>query len=238
MDLSSLKNYDLALYFLGKRDYVNGLTLFEEMLKPILADFRSIVSHPTYIKLFKVNNFIRTHAWVEVYRTRDIKYQPKLKMASARIDFLSDKDDYTLLLFEKSDKRVTKRVEDYDRGVYVAEYKTLGDKSTVAKLAHLKNTFDLVRGIVEVNHRYVTKESGKMDIYGGAFFAYLTCFPFLSESTVSGVDMIHFDFKNIVYAHERRFLTRTVRIEGVKNVHDTEICFFTDIPETERNESN
>jgi hypothetical protein len=220
---------DLSLYFLGRRDYVNGVTLFEEMLKAFSAYSHTEVTRPYHIKLCKINKFVRDNAWMEISRSEDAPPTPRLKGASVRIDLLTASGPFTLLLFTKHGQTVTHHGDDYDRGGYVAEDRSFDDGSTVAKLRNLQDVYDLMRGITEVNYRFVTAEAKKLDIQQGASWAYLADFPFFIDPDISSISTVRFNSKSILSAYGKRFTIRTFHIDG-KGGADSEICFFTDEP--------
>ena len=103
MSSTYLDKYNTDLYYLGRRLYVNGLSVFEEMLKPFISKQNIKEYGRSAIKLFKVNKFIYNQSYVLVYNSYDIRGNKKLKTASARIDVIIGSAEYTLLLFENSD---------------------------------------------------------------------------------------------------------------------------------------
>lgn len=217
---------DLDLYYLGNRDYVNGLTLFEEMLKGYSKFPHPDIAAPSMIKLFQVNRFIRNDVSIEIYKSKDIKKHPILKAASARIDLRTLLSDFSILLFEKPGQSVTKQISDYDRGIYIEEAEHSKNGGSFAKLANIKNVFDLMRAIVEVNYRFVKEDSKNTGKNDTPSWAYSSNFLFYDKLEVSRISTVHYKLKNIYEAYGKRFYIRTVHIEGRKGDIISDICFF------------
>ena len=64
---------DINFYFLGGRNYVNGLSIFEEMLKTYRLSCGVDFPHISKIKTFKINKFVRNNSWIELYKPVEIR---------------------------------------------------------------------------------------------------------------------------------------------------------------------
>jgi hypothetical protein len=217
---------DINFYFLGNRNYVNGLSIFEEILKTYLNDFGSGLSPLSKIKTFKINKFVRNNSWIEVYNSEDVRNNPKIRKASARIDFLTFEDQISILLFEKKGEPVKSRLKEYDRGQYLAKLTHFKDDSSVAEIVNFNDSFDFMRGIVEANFRFVNKKAAQLGKQAKSSWAYLINFDFFDMTTIPSKLTVHFKFDNSYEAYERYFIIRKLRIEKLQNDSITEMCFF------------
>jgi len=216
----------MDLFYLGERDYVNGLTLFEEMLKSFIKCFSRKVKLPFLVTNFKVNKFVRHNAELVYYQSGDIQFYSRLKKASARIDVETTEDSYILLLFENNDFPVKRWLSDYDRSVYIKKAFTDNVGNTTVSLINLNDTYGLLRGIIEANHRYVTEEARKVGGEKSVSFAYLTNFKCLDKIGISQVNDVNFKVTSDFVVYDRRFIIRSFHIEGLGDDLDSELCFF------------
>lgn len=217
----------LDLFYLGERDYVNGLTLLEEMLA---AYARLSGKRPDFIKKFQVNKWVRTDAEMQAHDSETVRRNPRLREAAVRIDLTAGGPPVTLLLFGIDDKPVDARIEEYDRAAYVAEAKDTAGGGTAARLANIGGMVDLMRGVVEVNHQYVTRTSAEIGINKGISWAYLTNFPYLGDGEARAVLEVAFDPPTVFNARGHRYTVRRVKLPGRTTSPDAEMCFFTPLP--------
>lgn len=222
----------LSLYYLGERSYVNGLSLAEEMLKCFM---QSSEEHPAFIKHFQVSRFVRSNAVVECWKSVAELDRGKVKSAAARIDLTTDIDEARiLLLFPLEDEPVNVRLEEYDRKAYVAAVANDEFGNSTAQLANINNMFDLVRGVVEVNHQFVTRKAKEIGVLKGVSWAYLSRFPFLSDADAAKTLSVSYgDFKNFDLRHNRYFI-RSLKLGEDDLEEPSEIGFFIPLPATAR----
>ena len=172
-----------------------------------------------------MNKFVRNNSWIEFYRSAEIRKNPKIRQASARIDLLSDEDQFSILLFEKKDP-VKKQVKDYDRGQYLAKLLHFPDDSSIAEIINFSDIFDVMRGIIEANFRFVNENAAQFGKRGRSSWAYLTNFDFFNMANVSSKITALFKFDNHYAAQEKHFIIRTLQIEKFQEDTVSEICFF------------
>jgi len=231
MDKEHVGSANLDFVYLGSRNYVNGLTIFEEMIKAFMLFENTAISRPTYIKQFKVKEFLRTNARMEILMPQsgleNIFMHPWLKTANGRIDlFTAQKKAFVLLLFGKPDEPVNKSAEEYDRGNYISDQKIFKDRSAVSKLTNLGNVFDLLRGIVEVNQRLSNKDIKELINRNKSYWAYMKDFKFVNTSELYQVREIHFSPPVFVHGLSRVFTIRKVKIMGLAGAPVLEIGYF------------
>lgn len=219
---------NLSFVFLGDRDYVNGLTIFEEGLKAFMAVDRSEISRPIFIKQFIVNRFLRTNGRVDILLAEPGEKNPShplIKKANARIDLQTKDSEFCLLLTEICDGHVPENIVAYDRGAYITEQHTLADGTTFAKLTNLVGVFDLMRGIIEVNQRITNVELEKMTGKKKSYLAYVKNFRYIEDAELSEISGITCEKATIVKTRGNTFAVRNVRIHLV-NSFMSEICYY------------
>jgi hypothetical protein len=216
---------DINLYFLGNRDYVNGLSIFEEMLKSYLLSCGADVSHISKIKTFKINKFIRNNSWIELYKPAEIRKNPKIRKASARLDLLTDRGEVSILLFEKNDP-VKTRLKEYDRGQYLAKLSHFPDDSSIAEIINFTDIFELMRGIIEANFRFVNEKAAQMEKTGSASWVYLSNFDFFEMANAPSKLTACFRLDSTYEAYQKFFIIRSLQIEKFQENIISEICFF------------
>jgi len=216
---------DINFYFLGSRNYVNGLSIFEEILKTYLKTRGADLSFISKLKIFKINQFIRNNAWIEIYRPAEIRNNPKITKASARLDLLTDDGEVSILLFEKIDP-VVRRIDDYDRGQYLTKLSHFPDASSTVEIVNFDDIYGLMRGVIEANYRFVTEKTAQAGKAGSASWAYLTNFDFFEMADTTSKLRTSFTLDSTYKAYQKLFFIRTVRIETPQKDVISELCFF------------
>lgn len=209
------------LYRLGSRDYVNGLTLFEEMIDTYLKDKTS--AGIKTIKIFKVNQFIRSDA--KLYKTRDGENLDLGKPAA--VINLIDKDDQNikLSLFIDENSATPPLLEEYDRSQYVSETFTEKDveKSTLNNISDFRS---FIRGIIEVNHRYCCAMAAEIGINKGVSWAYLKNLDWCDEEEFAKLTRINYEQKSDMEHLGKRYVIRNLSFDQRSASKKTEVCFF------------
>ena len=220
---------DLKLYFLGRRDYVNGLTMFEEMVKAFESYPSSRVVRPILIRQFRFNRFVRSHARMEILAMPPGQpaERPVLKGENARVDLMAPGADFTLLLLEKPEEPVATSLPEYDRGVYIAEQENRPDGTVSAEMANVHDAFELLRGIVEVMQRITDQELQALTGRPKSYWGYIKGYPFLLDERAAGVHSVLFEKSSIIRGRDRMFAVRQVRLEGPEGNAPAEICYFS-----------
>ena len=142
---------DLHLYFLGTRDYVNGITILEEMVSAFATEVPG-PGTPNGLKMLRLNHFTRTQACL-VVTTAKVKPSPE---CAAVCDIATEDGDVRLLLLPYPDRPVTERREDYDRSLHIGSNESLDEQT---RRVHLRaeqgmaGMFQRIRGIVEATYR-------------------------------------------------------------------------------------
>lgn len=225
---------DLGLYYLGGRDYVNGLTVFERMMQVFMASSFGQGAMPVHVELFKLNHFVRNHCHMEVMPAGTKGIGPKFRDAAARIDVSSEAGAHVLLLFQENGRPVTERKEDCDRTRYIRNVTQSGEGEAVASFQHVSDAFDLLRGIVEVNQQLTKAEAKRLGFDGSPSWAYMTHY-FLQDMTSPSESIeASFSSQGVVISRGNIYTTRTVRLNGVLNQLPMALCFFFPVQPAQR----
>jgi hypothetical protein len=226
-DAGILPPLTLDLFYLGRRDYVNGLTLFEEMLK---AFMQSTGSRPEHVHRFQIQKWVRTDAVLECHRTPELRGDRRAREASVRLDLRAGNDQFSLLLFPQPNSPIDSRLDEYDRKAYIESIREKSTGVTDTRLAKVQNMFDLVRGIVEANYQYVLREAATMGIERGVSWAYLNDFPFLTDEQARKSLNLRFDEPKIFDAGGNRYYVRSLSFLALDRCGPAEICYFFALP--------
>ena len=218
----------LELFYLGPRDYVNGLTLVEEMLAGYM---RVSGKRPEHIKKFQINKWVRTHAHLECWETARLRGNRRVREASARIDLRTGDAAESLLLFAEASAPVTERIEEYDRKAYVASASDDNSGETIAQLANINNITDLLRGVVEVNHQYVIRQAAEVGVEKGVSWAYMTGFPYLLDDSARETLSLQYGVPKMFDAKGLRYSVRTFHLDGAMGENEGAMCFFFPLPQ-------
>jgi hypothetical protein len=220
------KSFRLNLCFLGQRDYVNGLTLFEEMLTSFCRLTGQSVAKIENIDYFKVNNFVRNDC---LFSTQ-LEYEfsaDELKSSAAMLNLSAGGQKHICLLHQIKSAQVVKRLPDYDRAHYI---KNIIDKECERQSVFLKeinSITDLIRGIIEANHRFCLNEAKKAGLKLRASWAYLKNFRMPVNIKKIKNCSVEFDTISIVDIYEKIFIIRQIKLWGVGDT-PAELCFFLD----------
>lgn len=215
----------IPFYFLGSRDYVNGLTIFEESLRAFLQDDRTASRNIKKIKRFNINQFIRTNCKLAIVESP--KAVTKARLAAARMDIeMNDETLWKLLLFELMNEPVSKRLEDYDRSIYINEEFNITDSQSTVRLNNITDPFTLMRGIVEASYRHCIRLASKVGIKQGISWAYLKNFSWPNGVDYSGYTDIKFKDKPPVRIYDKIFIVRNFYVKESGADPKSEICFF------------
>jgi len=166
---------DLHLYFLGTRDYVNGVTIFEEMVSAFLSE-APMAGTPKRLKMLRLNHFTRSHARLIVEEAK-VKTAPE---CAAVCDIATSDRDVRLLLVPHLDQPVTERRDDYDRSLHIGVDEGLDEQTRRVLLRAEQGTvgmFQRIRGLVEVTYRAELKECKRFR----PSLVYLKDFPWLAD---------------------------------------------------------
>ncbi len=218
-------NKNISLYFLGKRNYVNGLTLFEEMLNTFLICTGGDLFRLTGIIRFEIFRFLRYNCSFEFYEIIDHK-KFKYRNPVSRMDILYSNIPYRLLFYENRNSPVDSRKEDYPRDIYLESETAEKNGFLDVNLTNIFDLYSLVRGIVESNFRYCRKIAQYDGIDEGVSWAYLNGFRFLEETDFSRVDKVSFFRKSVVHSPQKVFIVREIMIEKLGIQTGCDICFF------------
>lgn len=216
----------VPLYFLGYRDYVNAVTLFEEMLIGFSACTGNSIDDVRQIDVFRVNRFIRSACQLEIAQARNGMPQH----AAVYLELQTRTDQaYVLYLNEINDRPVAERRPDYDRGRYVANMQTDDQGNTNAQLKNLEHSFDFLRGLVEVNYRFCVELASQRCVYKGVGWGYMLRLSWLRASEIRKVASLVFSMKSEFHLSNRVFIIRNLFIHtAIELSQPAELCFFYD----------
>jgi len=222
---------DIPLFYLGKRDYVNGLTIFEEMLKSYqkIDKVSNENGFITSIKSFKINRFIRSNCFLEIKGDNASNIISRDVAAQMHI-LTGESGGKKLLLFEQKRQPVVEKKEDYDRSIYIEDEYKIEDGIYLTILNNISDTFSLVRGVVEANYRYCMAEVIRTGASGRPSWAYLTNFKWPDNSDFSLYKEVKFKDKSTVHHNGKCHLIRRCSVKGLNENFETEICFFFNEP--------
>ncbi|MGD8447464.1 MAG: hypothetical protein PVI94_28440 [Desulfobacterales bacterium] len=225
---------NIPFYYLGSRDYVNGLTIFEESLQTFLSIDGRASRSIRRISRFNVQKFIRNNCRLKIIKNDSVSAQ--VRKAAARIEVVTyDNTNWKLLLFERKNDPVVKRVADYDRSIYIESECQTSASETSVTLDNIEDFFSLVRGIVEANYRYCVNVAVRADVHQGVSWAYLTNFNQPKDIDVSSHPVITFGEKSIVRAYDKVFIIRNFSVNKLSGNDESEICFFFSDPNNNKN---
>ena len=215
----------IALHYLGTREYVNGLTLFEAMLQAFTRQHP--VAAPIEVALFKVTQFVHTDCRLEVIPA-DERGAASVRTAAARVELTAGAEAFTLLLVPLAERPVTERRDDYDRTAYVEEVLRDAAGTAYARFRNVGDAYDLLRGLIEVNHQLTRAESMALGVDENPSWAYMTHYRLLPPADLVDLPQARFTTKGITNAQGRRYTIRTVEVSGW--ARPMELCFFTRVP--------
>jgi len=220
---------DVPLYFLGKRDYVNGLTIFEEMIETFIDAIGSSLNELKSIRSFKIASFVRHDCGLEIWKEGSSSSR-NVKNAVARMNVATKDANYILLLFEYEDHQVTERYRDYDRSRYIQAESDKSGESFRVTLENVHDVFTLMRGIVEADFRYCNEQASKANIPGYASWAYLTDFYCPREENYVDLGEIQFVHKSTIRSSGKIFMMSEIYNNTFQKDQCAEICFFFNEP--------
>jgi len=209
------------LYFLGTRDYVNGLTLFEEMISVFKTERPDLFSKMSEIKNFRVNRFVRS----ECYMTISLAEDPTERSTAQLNVSLNNSEAVKICLHEREGEFVEERRPDYDRGIYIAKEKYAGSVHHV-NIQNIKSEKDFIRGIVEAVHREICSLAAKRGIEKGISWAYLTKLPWPKLAELKNFGEFSLERKRSFEMKDRQWELRKLIIPGLTSKDPAEIGFF------------
>jgi hypothetical protein len=219
---------EIDFYFLGSRNYVNGLTIFEEMIKAshdlITRSYGSIKN----IHLFKIHKFVRSNCSLVILGPQDQPGYTSQEVSAIMSLGLAKGQDIRLHLLERKEP-ASARLVDYDRGVYINRENGNDIGPVSVHLRNIKSEYDLIRAIVEANYRHCVALAADHGVYQGVSWAYIKNFPWFEEAKASRVEVINFQKLSVFPARERIFFIRTFSL-NVKPEMEIEIGFFFNLP--------
>lgn len=220
------KTLRLNLYYLGQRDYVNGLTLFEKMLSSFCELTGQRVATIENIDYFKVNNFVRSNCLFSMKSKRRFSAD-ELKSSAAMLNLSSGGRKHICLLHQINENPVVKRLPDYERAHYIKNI--LDEKSNKQRvfLKEIRSFTDFLRGLVEANHRFCVNEAKKIGLESRVSWAYLKNLPMPSGIKNNENYMVEFDMLPVVDIYEKIFIIRQIKLPGLEGT-PAELCFFLD----------
>jgi hypothetical protein len=218
---------EINFYFLGSRNYVNGLTIFEEMLKASQDLITQSYGPLKSIHLFKINKFIRSNCSLVILAPHEQPEHTPQEASALMTLRLVNGPDLRLFLLEK-EEMVTARLADYDRGRYIGSENADVAGLVSVGLRHIHSEYDLMRAIVEANYRHCVALAAAQGVHQGVSWAYLKDFPWLEKEEASRVRTVNFRNLSVFPTRERLFVIRTFLLD-VRPQAEAEMGFFFDI---------
>lgn len=220
------KTLRLNVYFLGSRNYVNGLTLFEEMLSSFGRLTGRTVTDIESIDYFKVNSFIRSDC---LFTTKlESKFSPdEIQSAAALLSISSGGRKHVCLLHKISGARVENHLPDYDRAKYIKQIVDVEIKKERVFLKQINSFSDLMRGIIEANHRFCLNEAKKAGLKHRASWAYIKNFRLPTDINRYQNCSVEFEEMSVVDIYRKIFIIRQLKLLGLEST-PAELCFFLD----------
>ncbi len=217
---------ELKLYYLGDRDYVNGLTLFEESLRYFFSYMKIDDLSKAVVRLFKVTKFIRTHVHLEIGHRNDREQRLKIKDSSGQIDLAIGHEEYRLLLFSTASESKPVTDPEYNRGVYVKKDIHYADGRTEAVFHNVRDSYELLRGVIEVNQRFTVSYAPQMGLQKSRYWGYMTNYKLVDPSQLTEEVKAVFTLKQTVQQQLRTLIIRGVSIPILAADNETDLCFF------------
>jgi hypothetical protein len=221
-----IKTMRLYLYFLGRRDYVNGLTLFEEMLGSFYRLTSQTVADIANVDYFKINSFIRSDC---LFTTKlESEFTPdEIKSAAALLSISSGGCKHICLLHKINRAQVDNHLPDYDRARYIEQVVDVELKKQRVFLKQINSFSDLMRAIIEANHRFCLDEAKKAGLKHRASWAYLKNFRLPADINMYQNCSVEFEVMSVVDIYKKIFIIRQLKLLGLEGT-PAEICFFLD----------
>lgn len=214
----------LNLCLLGTRNYVNGLTQLEEALAAYRAVAGTAVGAPVRVKSFEMTAFLRSQATASLYETGSVRGSDALRTSVSRLDLHSADGDRTVLLH--ADPAAAPRVEEYDRDQYIAAQETTADGGSFATLTNIDSYTSLVRGVVEINHRFVTTVAREQGIDRRISWAWMRNMPWLGDAEAAEIGKVRFRYGKAITIGDRRYVIRYLDLDPSANADGVEFAFF------------
>jgi len=207
--------------FLGNRNYINGLTIFETFIDYCLKHNIAIYK----IESFKLLSFISTNCRIIISESFDKSIATKVSAMMTISTALKQK--VTILLLEIKHNPIEHREEEYDRNKYVDYVNDISNKKSVAKLINVAKFHSLVRGIIEVNYRYCNEKLFLPGVILKSNWAYMLNLVYINLAT-TGISecLVEFTNKKMLETKERIFFIREFKILSINLNSISELCFF------------
>ena len=94
-------------------------------------------------------------------------------------------------------------------------------------LKQINSFSDLMRGIIEANHRFCLNEAKKADLKHRASWAYLKNFRLPADITMYQNCSAEFKVMSVVDIYKKIFIIRQLKLLGLEGT-PAELCFFLD----------
>ena len=220
------KTLRLNLYFLGQRNYVNGLTLFEKMLGSFCWLTGQTVAKIESIDYFKINNFVRSDCLFSTKSESEYSAD-ELKSSVAMLNLSSGGRKHVCLLHQINGAQVVNHLPDYNRTQYIKHIVNVKSERQRVILKKIRSFTDLIRGIIEANHRFCLQMAKKSGLQQRASWAYLRNFHMPPNIQKYQNFSIDFDMRSLVDLYEKIFIIRQIKLLGLED-NPAELCFFLD----------
>lgn len=216
--------------FLGHRDYVHGSSMLDVLLEMFKARYPEAVSDTAVIKSFRIIQEFSTGATAHVMPTAEVRGNPLVKDAVARLDLINDvhgvKEQWSGLLLADPDMAALGRRDDYDSRDYVARIQPLDGFDRV-ECANVQNRIDLIRAIIEGMLQIERRDHGVDVAITRMRWGYLSGFRLLSDAAAAQVKAFTLSTARIIDAPGQEFSIRDIALAGADIGADAQMCFFS-----------
>ena len=220
-----ITSWEVPLYFLGSRNYVNGLTLFEEMINPHrlgeLLGSRSIAS----IKQFKISRFFRSHGVLSAHLGAEAVAVAHPNPGAMMHVALEDGTPMRLYLDDAPNGPEPDRSPNIDRGVYLQQTARRQDGSRDVSLRAITGLRTLMRGVVEASFQHCVERAAGEGVSTGVSWAYLSNFTCPTDYSHASAQELQFAEKLVQRTPERMFVIYTLQAPYLAGARST-TCFF------------
>jgi hypothetical protein len=151
----------------------------------------------------------------------------RLKHASALIDLTIQDESYRALLFAASKESNIKSISSYDRSNYVKKDSHYNDGRSDAIIHNITDSYDLLRGIIEVNQRFTVYHAPKMGAIESRYWAYMTGYHMKDPKDLPAEIKVDFFLKQIIPIEGRTMIVRGVSLPLFGEGADIDLCFFS-----------
>ena len=176
---------DMLYAFVEKRPYIQGIVLYDGMLRALRLICPELSQGEFIIRQAKVMKETRCNSWVEAFDREMYQHHPLKGSEAARLDLVGSYSRYIALVFLKENEPVTERIHKDGNGHHITEIHDLGNGLLDCETVRVTMFIDLVRAIGEA-HRDVVQESLSDKVDSNVRWAFFENMSIVENSKLTG----------------------------------------------------